>query len=124
LWGELFQQLKQARVEASEPYLSLYHSGEPEIDVEACAPLSPETTGIQELSLCTLPAVENMASTIHQGSFTGLAGAYAALLKWIDLNGYRVAGPDRAIYLRLPEAGQSRQDPNAITEMQVPVSKE
>ena len=65
-----------------------------------------------------------MASTIHRGSFTGLAGAYAALLKWIDLNGYRVDGPDRAVYLRLPEAGQSRQDPNAITEMQVPVIKE
>jgi effector-binding domain-containing protein len=64
-----------------------------------------------------------MTSTIHQGPFTGLASAYAALLKWIDANGYRVAGPDRAIYLRLSEEDYSRQDQNAITEMQVPVSK-
>ncbi|MBN1451434.1 MAG: MerR family transcriptional regulator [Anaerolineales bacterium] len=124
LWGELFQQLRQANINASGPYLSLYHSGEPEIDVEACAPLPLGVTEIQGLPVRTLPAVSNMASTLHQGSFSGLAGAYAALLKWIDINGYRVTGPDRAIYLRLPEAGQSRQDPNAITEMQVPVSKE
>jgi DNA-binding transcriptional MerR regulator len=124
LWGDLFHQLKQAGISANGPYLSLYHSGEPEIDVEACAPLSPEAASIQGISIRELPAVESMASTIHRGSFTGLAGAYAALLKWIDLNGYYVDGPDRAIYLRLPEAGQSRQDPNAITEMQVPISKD
>ena len=123
LWGELFQQLRQAGVEASEPYLSLYHSGEPEIDVEACAPLPPDTRSSQGLSVRTLPAIPSMASTIYQGSFTGLAGTFAALLKWIDLNGYHIAGPDRAVYLRLPDAGQSRQDPNAITEMQVPVGK-
>jgi DNA-binding transcriptional MerR regulator len=124
LWGELFQQVKQAGVKACGPYLSLYHSAEPEIDVEACAPLSLETANIQGLSVRSLPAVETMASTIHRGSFTGLVGAYASLLKWIDANGYRIAGPDRSIYLRLPEAGQSRQDPNAITEMQVPISRD
>ncbi len=124
LWGELFQQLQRAGVSADGPYLSLYHSGEPEIDVEACATLPPATKSPQGLSVRTLSAVQSMASTIHRGSFIGLAGAYAALLRWIDLNGYHVNGSDRAIYLRLPEAGQSRQDPNAITEMQVPVNKE
>jgi effector-binding domain-containing protein len=63
-----------------------------------------------------------MASTIHQGSFAGLAGAYAELLKWIDAHGYRKTGPDREIYLRLPEE-YSRKDENAITEMQVPVCR-
>ena len=76
------------------------------------------------LTVRTLPAVQSMASTIHKGSFSGLAGSYAALLKWINANGYHIDGPDRSIYLRLPESGQSRKDPNAITEMQVPVSKE
>ncbi len=124
LWGDLFHQLSQAGLRADGPYLSLYHSGEPEIDVEACAPVPLGATRLQGLSIRTLPGVENMASTLHQGSFVGLSGAYAALLKWIDLNGYHVTGPDRAVYLRLPEAGQSRQDPNAITEMQVPVGKD
>jgi DNA-binding transcriptional MerR regulator len=124
LWSELFRRLEGAGLRASGPYLSLYHSGEPEIDVEACAPLSPETTETRGISVRTLPAVENMASTVHQGSFSGLPGAYAAVLKWIDANGYHIAGPDRAVYLRLPQDGRSRRDPNAITEMQVPVSKD
>jgi DNA-binding transcriptional MerR regulator len=123
LWGELFGQLQQAGVSASGSYLSLYHSNEPEIDVEACAPLPTNTKSIQGLSLRELPAVKHMASTFHQGSYTGLMRAFTALLKWIDANGYQVAGPDRAVYLRLPENGRSRQDPNAITEMQVPISK-
>lgn len=124
LWGELFHQLEHTGITASEPYFSLYHSAEPEIDVEACAPLSSEVTSAQGIAMRTLPAVEHMASTNHRGSFSGLAGAYAALLKWIDANGYHIDGPDRSIYLRLPEAGQSRHDPNAITEMQVPISKD
>lgn len=124
LWGLLFRQLQQAGITANEPCLSLYHSAEPEIDVEACAPVPPGGTRLQGLSIQTLPGVENMASTLHQGSFVGLSGAYASLLKWIDANGYRIAGPDRAVYLRLPEAGQSRQDPNAMTEMQVPIEKD
>jgi len=124
LWGNLFNQLNQVGVSANGPYLSLYHTGEPEIDVEACIPISPDVKNIQGLSVRALPAIENMASTIHQGSFTGLTSAFTALLKWIDINGYHIAGPDRAIYLRLPENGQSRQDPNAITEMQIPITKD
>lgn len=123
LWGRLFQQMKASGISACGPYLSVYHSAEPEIDVEACAPIPLEAANAPGLSVRTLPAVGSMASTIHRGSFTGLAGAYAALLEWIDANGYRIAGPDRSIYLRLPVPGQSRQDPNAVTEMQVPISR-
>jgi DNA-binding transcriptional MerR regulator len=124
LWGQLFQQMKGIGVSACGPYLSVYHSAEPDIDVEACAPVLSQAANVPGLSVHTLPTVESMASTIHRGSFDGLAGAYAALLQWIDANGYRIAGPDRSIYMRLPEAGQLRHDPNAITEMQVPISKD
>jgi len=124
LWMDLFNQLQQAGVMINSPCTTLYHAGEPEIDAEVCAPFPPEIKQVSGLTIHTLPAVETMASTIHQGSFAGLANAYAALLKWIDANGYSPAGPDRAIYLRLPEEGFARQDPNAITEMQVPVCKD
>ncbi|MFN2274688.1 MAG: MerR family transcriptional regulator [Anaerolineales bacterium] len=124
LWGALFERLQLAGVTANEPYLSLYHSGEPDIDVEVCAPIARETPSQRELSIRTLPAVKDMASAVHRGSFSGLAGAYAAILKWIDANGYRVTGPDRAVYLRLPQDGRARQNPKAVTEMQVPVSKD
>ena len=124
LWGALFEQLQAAGVTVNEPYLSLYHCGEPDIDVEVCAPVDREALTYRDLSTRTLPAVEKVASTVHQGAFAGLAGAFAATLKWIDANGYRVAGPDRAVYLRLPQDGRARQDPKAVTEMQVPVSRD
>ena len=95
---------------------------EPEIDMEACAPLEQLPAELPGLQIRELPAVENMASTIHHGSFNGLATAYAELVKWIELNGYLVDGPDREIYLRLPDFGKSG-DESAITEMQVPVRK-
>jgi len=124
LWMELSSQMQESGVTSTGPWMSLYHAAEPEIDAEACAPIPFDTKQAGGLSIRTLPAVETMASTIHQGPFTGLANAYAALVKWIDAHGYSKAGPDREIYLRLPEEGNSRQDPNAITEMQVPISRE
>lgn len=123
LWTELFQQLQQAEVTIDGPCLTLYHTGEPAIDAEACAPVPPGTKSVPSLCVRTLPAVESMASTIHQGSFTGLANAYATLVKWVDAHGYRLAGPDRAVYLHLPEE-YFHQCPDTITELQVPVSKD
>lgn len=122
LWVELSEQIQKAGVTVHGHYLSLYHSSEPVIDAEVCAPVPADLKEIHGLSIRTLPAVETMASTIHQGSFAGLASAYAELLKWVDAHGYIIVGPDREIYLRLPE-DVSRQDPNAITEMQVPIRK-
>jgi DNA-binding transcriptional MerR regulator len=124
LWVELFKQLGQSSVTITSPCMTVYHAGEPEIDAEACAPLPPQVKRVRGLRIRTLPAVETTASLIHQGSFAGLANAYGVLLQWIDANGYSITGPDRAIYLRLPEEGKSQHDPNAITEMQVPICKE
>ncbi|MGH3146414.1 MAG: GyrI-like domain-containing protein, partial [Rubrobacter sp.] len=67
-----------------------------------------------------LPAVESMASTVHHGSFETIGAAYAALLGWIEENGYRVAGPNREVYLR---GGAERDNPDYVTEVQFPVEK-
>ncbi|MBN1535744.1 MAG: MerR family transcriptional regulator [Anaerolineales bacterium] len=123
LWVDLFNQLEKAGVEPVNPCLSVYHACEPEIDAEVCAPVALQPGERDDLHIHTLPAVETMAFTIHCGPFTGLAGAYAALLKWVDANDYHIAGPDREIYLQLPKAGQQHSDQNAVTEMQVPVRK-
>jgi effector-binding domain-containing protein len=123
LWVELANQIEQAGIKTCEPSLSIYHAGGTEIDAEVCLAVPADVTNVNGISIQTLPQVETMASTIHKGPFTGFANAYADLLKWIDVNGYRVNGPDREVYLRLPEEGQYRSDPNALTEMQVPVIK-
>jgi DNA-binding transcriptional MerR regulator len=122
LWQELSTQIKQYKLEPVEPYLALYHSGEPEIDTEVCAPLTALPPDGQHLPIRELEAAPEVASTIHHGSYSGLAAAYAALLSWVHANGYRITGPDREIYLRLPDF-ELPNDENAITELQVPIRK-
>lgn len=123
LWGELSRRIAAQGLQPTEPYLALYHSNEPEIDVEICAPLKkPAPEKQPDLTIRELPAHNQVASIIHHGSYTGLAAAYAELARWTHMNGYRINGPDREIYLRLPKFSKPDDD-SAITELQVPMIK-
>ena len=77
----------------------------------------PEDERVRER---TLPAVPNVASTVHHGSFDTISVAYAALLGWIEENGYRVSDSNQELYLR---GGDKQDDPDYITEVQFPVKK-
>jgi DNA-binding transcriptional MerR regulator len=124
--GRLFDELRDYaeghRIRPSA-WISVWHDEEyrdEKVDGEAAFvtgdPL-PEDKRVRE---STLPAVENMAATVHHGSFDTIGGAYAALLGWIEENGYRVAGPNREIYLR---SGNEQGNPDYVTEIQFPVEK-
>ncbi len=65
-----------------------------------------------------LPGVAAIASLIYQGGYEGLARPYAAIGRWIEANGHRIAGPGREIYLRAPGNGGE-----PVTEIQFPVEK-
>lgn len=41
-----------------------------------------------------------MAYTVHQGGYSTLNEAYAALVKWIEENGYEVIGAPYELYTR------------------------
>lgn len=65
-----------------------------------------------------LPAA-TMATTVHKGKFDTIGQGYDALMKWIEANGYRIAGPCRELYLKF-----SREDlVGNVTELQFPVEK-
>ena len=68
-----------------------------------------------------LPAAA-VAATIHHGSYNTIGDAHAAVIRWIEANGYCIAGPDREInlYNRMPIR---RDDPSYVTEIQYPVEK-
>lgn len=68
-----------------------------------------------------LPAV-TVASAIHHGTYEAIGDAHEAVVRWIESNGYRIAGPDREInlYNTMP---MRRDDPSYITEIQYPVEK-
>jgi DNA-binding transcriptional MerR regulator/predicted transcriptional regulator YdeE len=68
-----------------------------------------------------LPAA-TMAATVHHGPYATLGQAHEAILTWIEANGYRIAGPDREVYLY--NAMPIRlDDPSYVTEVQYPVEK-
>ena len=121
LWAQLSAALKTHNLTPTGPWLTLCHASEPEIDLQVCAPLARAAQDTDSLTVRQLPAIDSMACTVHQGSFSGLAAGFASLMNWVYANGCQVAGPDREIYLRLPERSQMGRDPNAITELQMPV---
>ena len=103
--------------------LDLWHdptmSGQ-DMAVEAAWPLAQPIPESDRVKVHQLPGVETMASTTHHGSFATFPDAYHALLRWIEANGYRVAGPNREVYLHYERDG----DPNQyVTEIQFPVAK-
>jgi DNA-binding transcriptional MerR regulator/predicted transcriptional regulator YdeE len=64
-----------------------------------------------------------VAATIHHGSYDTIGEAHGAILRWIEASGYRIAGPDREIYL-YNRAPIRRDDSSYITEIQYPIEKE
>ena len=124
--GRLFDELSgyaERHGIRSSAWISVWHDREyrdEDVDGEAAFATEdslPEDGRIRENHL---PAVESMAATVHHGSFGTIGSAYAALLDWIEANGYRVAGPNREIYLR---GGDRQDDPDYITEVQFPIKK-
>lgn len=132
LWGELGAYLAGRHVRTHGACLALYHDTEykeRDWDIEACQPIDDDATEVGRVKIRTLPAVETMACTIHHGPFQTIGQAYEAIMKWIEVNGYRICGAGREVYVREaktdPEnqAMASQTDPDTVTEVQYPVEK-
>ena len=68
----------------------------------------------------TLPAVQ-AACIFHRGSYRTFAESYEAVLRFVQENGYEIAGPIRESYID----GIWNQDDESgwLSEIQVPVRK-
>lgn len=84
------------------------------VDENAALPAHPR------VRVEVLPAVEQMACTIHHGPLAALDRAYAALSAWLEATDSRVAGPTREVYHR---GGPDQHDLGYVTEIQFPVAK-
>ncbi len=124
LFGELCGFLGGARLQFTGPPLALYHDGEyreQDVDIEVAAPFAGRLPAHPRVRERELPAEACLACTVHQGPYEEIRHAYAALLGWVEANGYRIAGPDREVYLVGPEPG--RAPSSYVTELQVPVAR-
>lgn len=120
LFGELFGYL--GPLGAAGLGASLWHDGEfkdSDIDGEAVAFLPHAVPESGRVKVYELPGA-TVASLVYRGKYSLIDQAYAVLMSWIETNGFRLAGPDREIYLT---GGTDPNDPTYVTEIQQPIEK-
>ncbi len=125
LFGELCGFLGSSRLPFIGPPLALYHDGEyreQDVDIEVAAPIAGSLPGHPRVRERELPAEPCLACTVLHGPYEELRHAHAALLGWVESNGYRITGPDREVFLVGPESG--RGPASYVTELQVPVARD
>jgi effector-binding domain-containing protein len=126
--GQLFQKIapyvyKSGSQMTGPPMLIIYDEGfkEKDVDVEVAFPIAKDVPSKGEFKCKELPGYEQMATTIHKGSYDTVGGAYGALMKWVEANGYQIIGPCREIYFTDPSSGTPPSE--YVTEIQFPVTK-
>ena len=120
-FDEAYGLIKAQGATPGGPCLAVWHQPAAVLaneDAEGAVPLEQELTGTDRVKVYELPGGQ-FASVVHEGPFAGMTQAHAALLSWIESNGYRAAGTYREVYLREP--GNDGSEP--VTEIQYPVAK-
>ncbi|MFW5692444.1 MAG: MerR family transcriptional regulator [Chloroflexota bacterium] len=110
----------------NQPFTIFYDADltETDMDIETAIPVDSSVDATLNLDdgrqvvAHTLPGLESATCVVHQGSYDNFEQPYAVLGRWIEANGYVIAGPPREIYLTAPEEGKE-----PITEIQYPVAK-
>lgn len=122
LFGKLYGALGPLAAEG--PGVALLHDTEykdHDVDAEAGVYLKQARSVSEPFRTYQLPSAI-VASTVHHGAFDSIGAAYGSLLRWIETNGYRPAGPTRELFLHV-SVPVTREDTSNVTEIQVPVVK-
>jgi DNA-binding transcriptional MerR regulator len=82
--------------------------------VDQTVPLSDE----YQLRMVELPAIATMASVVQVGGPGLIFAALGRIGRWIEANGYRLAGPYRELGLQLPTDGNVDE---MVIEVQMPL---
>lgn len=111
---EAYDFVRKHGAQDNGPRFSLWHSSSyGNEDAEAVVPIDRRLVGTNRIKIYELSGTQ-VASLIHFGDFEQFTKDHAALLAWINANGYKVVGPYREIYMKLDRT---------ITEIQFPVEK-
>jgi effector-binding domain-containing protein len=123
LLGEVYTYLASHGVNVSDLVAAaIWHDDEyktSDIDGEAVVYLKQSIQEDRRVKVYELPAA-SVASVVHKGAYNTLNQAYEAIGRWIDANGYRIAGSNREIYLYCAEPVR-QDDESYVTEIQFPV---
>ena len=118
---EVYDYVREQGAKDIGPCFALWHSPaevyENE-DAEAIVPIDRSLRGTERVRVYELPSTQ-VAAVVHQGDFEDFTQGHAALLEWIDANGYQIVGPYREIYIKHDKSELS----DTTTEIQFPVEK-
>lgn len=135
--GAIFEEVERYvarfRARASLPPAIIYHDREYHAagqDLEVAVPLTVAIPQSERIRVYELAGCASMACLIHSGGYDDLTQTLAALLRWVELNHFEIAGPMRESYLRfgadqagyeLPESYLATHAHELVTELQLPV---
>ena len=120
-YAKVYDYLRQEGVRDNDLCLTIWHSPADVYfneDAEAVVPVERSLPGTDDVNVYQLPPTQ-VASVVHHGSFEEFTQGHAALLEWIDANGYKIVGPYREIYIKHDKSNLA----DTITEIQFPVEK-
>lgn len=103
---------------------NIYHDGEykeSDIDVEVCEAVTEKKQDSDMITFKTIEKVETAACVMHKGPYKEFPKAYAAVLKWIEENGFEIIDNPRESYIDGIWNKDSEED--WLTEIQIPVRK-
>lgn len=125
LFYELEAYIEQYGIDSATcmPCVTVYYDTEyrdSDIDIFCGGPVPRQIPESERLTWVDLPAVTQMASVIYRGPYTGVSQGYDALLRWNEANPFRIAGPNRMVYVQGPPLIADPAD--YISEIQFPVT--
>lgn len=119
LYAELGRRIAQAGLTPTGPGIAYYEPVAEGVRVHAGLQVNLDPGASYDFDVVDLPAIEQAATTIHQGHMDNVSATYQNLAKWIEANGYRSTGTAREVYLKYGEG-----DPSSwVTEIQEAVTR-
>ena len=96
------------------------NQSEEDILVELCEAVTDCKEGVEELHFRIMPKVL-VASIFHKGSYDTLSSSYEIAMRYVEENGYEIAGPIRESYI---DGVWNKEDESQwLSEIQIPIRK-
>ena len=96
-YEKLFRRVVEEKLEAGSQTLAIYHDEEfdhecSDVEIGLVMKEAKQADRLLEGGLC--------ATTAHFGGYSGLSDGYAAIVRWIQENGYQIAGAPYEFYMK------------------------
>ena len=125
LWGILMKETAHLHIQDGDPCLcsATFHDGEykeSDVDVEVQKTVRGTYPNTEHVTFKTMPAVQ-VASAVCKGSYDQLNEVTAAVVFWVEANGYAFNAPSFFIYHVSPH--ETKNPEEFVTELCYPVRK-